>query len=79
MLELAIGFLIGIFAIGLFRAGVISGYMDDVDNLEKENQELKEKINTLVKRNSQLDGENTRYKNRIMDLINKLRVGSDKE
>lgn len=74
MLELVIGFLIGIFIISIFRAGVISGYMDDVDNLEKENQELKEKLNKVLKRNGELSEQNERFKTRIIELINKLGV-----
>lgn len=79
MLELGIGFLLGILLISFLKSASLGDYMEEVHNLREENRELKEKINTLVKRNSQLDGENTRYKNRIMELINKLRVGSDKE
>lgn len=78
MLELGIGFILGILLISFLKSASLGDYMEEVHNLREENRELKEKINTLVKRNSQLDGENIRYKNRIMDLINKLRVGSDK-
>lgn len=78
MLELGIGFLLGILLISFLKSASLGDYMEEVHNLREENRELKEKINTLVKRNSQLDGENTRYKNRIMDLINKLKLGSDK-
>lgn len=44
MLELGIGFLLGIFSICIFRSGVISGYIEEVSRLEEENRKLKEKL-----------------------------------
>ena len=74
MLELTIGFLLGILLISFLKSASVSDYMEEADNLRKENQELKEKLNKVLKRNGELSEQNERFKTRIIELINKLGV-----
>ena len=75
MLELGIGFLLGILLISFLKSASLGDYMEEVHNLREENQELKEKLNKVLKRNGELSEQNERFKTRIIDLINKLGVG----
>ena len=74
MIELGLGFILGALFVGLCKSSIILNYEEDLQTLEKENQELTAKLNKVLKINESLNKENERFRNRISELLEKLGV-----
>lgn len=72
MIELLIGFILGIILITFLKSSSMVDYEEQIEALTEENKELKEKLIDTLKKNKLVTRDNERLKTRIIDLIQKL-------